>query len=133
MTFQNFCETCNKKLIGNTDAEAVFNFIKKPEIISNLITFSDAGLPAISGIASYLESTYNNSLLFPLSNPHNRQQVGKMIKFILRFFAYETEINGLDERAQLLKFTNCDNFKTAAVYRKITDKVPQHSLQYLII
>ena len=133
MTYQNFCDTCNKKLIGNKDAESIFNFLKQPEIISNLITFSDAGLPAISGIGSYLETTYNNATDFPLSNPHNRQQVGKMVKFILRFFSYETEINGLDERAQLLKFTKCDEFKTAAVYRKVKNKIPQKSLQYLIV
>ena len=118
MTSQNFCTTYNQKLLTHSDAEKAFLFLSNPHTIANLITFTDMKLPAISGVGSNLESTFDNSTTFTMENPHNRQMIGKMVKFILSFFGYETEINGLEERAQLRQFSKCTFFKTAAVYHK---------------
>ena len=118
MTFANFCNTYNQKLLTNSDAGKAFLFLSDPYTISNLITFTDMKLPAISGVGAILEKTFNNTTTFTMENPHNRQMIGKMVKFILSFFGYETEINGLEERAQLRQFSNCTFFKTAAVYHK---------------
>lgn len=118
MTYKNFCKL-NVKLINNQGARQVFAYLTTPDVIHNLIIFSDMGLPAISGIGKDLEDQFaNNNSDFDLSNPHNRQLVGRMVKFILGFFSYEPLAKGLDERTQLRKFSQCKYFKTASVYQQ---------------
>jgi hypothetical protein len=132
MIFSNYCKTNNQKLINNSDAADAFDYLSSPEIVANMIAFTGVGLPAISGIAKELEEKYNGTSSFSLENPHNRQQVGKMVKYILSFFGYETDINGLEERAQLRQFSKSKLFKTAAVYRK-TNASPLKKIQTRII
>lgn len=131
MNFSNFCKTYNKKLLTNPDASKLFDYLCTGETIANLMAFTSVGLPAISGIASYLESIYDNNTTFSMENPHNRQLVGKMVKFILGFFGFEPEVNGLEERAQLRNFSNTHLFKTAAIYHK-TNETPQKTLDILV-
>jgi hypothetical protein len=116
MTFQEFCEKHRQNLQNNVDAQQVFDFLASPSTINKMIVFSEAGLPAISGIVSYLEQNYSNSPAFPLSDFRNRQIVGKMVKYILGFYGYTPQAGGLDERAKLRSFSKSKYFKTASVY-----------------
>ena len=126
MIFQNFCKKYNNNLINNTDAQNVFSFLSEPSNIHNMICFSEVGLPAISGIVATLESNYANSTNFPLTDFHNKQIVGKMIKYILYFYGYTPKAKGLDDRAKLRNFSNAHYFITSSVYALTT--TPQHKI-----
>ena len=97
LTYANFCSSFTfKNCVGNSDAQAVFDSLCKPENIYNMISFTNLKLPAISGIAKNLER--------------------RMVKFILGHFGYEPLVGGLDERARLRNFSEAKLFKTASVY-----------------
>lgn len=132
MTFSNFCLTYNQKLATNPDAAKAFAFLASAESVANMMVFTQIGLPAISGLAHTLEITFDSNTQFNLENPHYRQMVGKMVKFIFFNFGFETEINGLEERAQLRNFSECKYFKTAAVYHE-TNLNPQKKLHITIV
>ena len=131
MNFTKFCNAYNKKLLTNPDAAKLFDYLCTGEAIANFMAFTSVGLPAISGIASYLEDNYDNNTTFSMETPHNRQMVGKMVKFILGFFGFEPETNGLEERAQLRNFSNTRFFKTAAIYHR-TNSLPEKTLTILV-
>ena len=126
MTFQDFCDKYNQNLKNNQGAQNVFDYLATPSTIYNMEVFSDVGLPAISGIVSYLEQNYSNSPTFPLSDFRNRQIVGRMVKYILGFYGYTPLAGGLDERAKLRSFSRSQYFKTASVYA-LTD-TPQRRI-----
>ena len=132
LTYQDFCKSfAFKNCAGNTDAQKVFEFLCIPENIYSMIIFSGLKLPAISGIVSELESQFANVPQFPLTDHRNRQVVGRMAKFILKHFGYETIAGGLDERARLRNFSNAKFFVTASVYEK--KKTPTNSISMTII
>lgn len=116
MTYIDFCNTNNKNIINNKEAQEVFKFLAKPINVLNMTAFSDVGLPAITGLVSKIEDDYENSTTFSILNHKNRQLVGKMIKYILSFYGYEPIIGGLDERARLRNFSKAGYFKTGAIY-----------------
>ena len=64
-------------------------------------------------IGSYYERTQRAS--FPFCCKLSAQLVSS---FLYANYSNETEINGLEERAQLRQFSKCTFFKTAAVYHK---------------
>lgn len=117
LTYVDFCNSfAFKNCARNNDAQNVFDFLCRPEIIHNMMVFTNLELPAISGVTKNLENTFANAPLFPLADPQNRQIVGRMVKFILGHFGYEPLVGGLDERARLRNFSGAKLFKTASVY-----------------
>lgn len=128
MDFRDFCSRNDKNLVSNKDAENLFNFLKQPEVVFNMMCFSDVGLPAISGIVEKIEKEYGNSPTFSLKNYRNRQMVGKMVKYILSFYGYEAVANSLDERSRIRNFSNSKYFGTSSVYTKVNDS-PQFKIE----
>ena len=131
-TYVDFCNSfAFKNCAGNTDAQNVFDFLCRPETIHNMMVFTNLELPAISGVAKDLENMFANAPLFPLTDPQNRQIVGRMVKFILEHFGYKPLAGGLDERARLRNFSEAKLFKTASVYE--LKNTPSNSIVMNII
>ncbi|MCM1315147.1 MAG: hypothetical protein NC205_08585 [Prevotella sp.] len=112
ISYVTLCKKTSTKLINNTDAKAIFDFLCIPENIHNMIVVSELGLPAISGIVKELEVKFENATAFLMDDAKNRQTVGKMVKYILGEFGYEPVVR----RTQLRDFTGAKLFKTASVY-----------------
>ena len=110
--------------IDNSDTRAIMDFISLPESVNRMIIASEMGLPAITPIVKELEKKFENSKLSPLhhegknQNAVHRQNVGRMIKFVMAQFGYIPVDGGLSERARIPKFAESKHFSTAAIYAK---------------
>ncbi len=110
--------------IDNVDTRAIMNFLSLPESVNKMIIASEMGLPAITPIVKELENRFGNSRLSPLhhqgknQNAVHRQNVGRMIKFIMAQFGYIPVDGGLSERARIPQFAQSKYFSTAAIYAK---------------
>lgn len=132
ITYTDFCKSfVFKHSAGNSDAQAVFDFLSKPENIHNMIVFTNLKLPAISGIVQDLENTFSAAPLFPLTNDRNRQIVGRMVKFILEHFGYAPSVGGPRSRTALRNFSEAKLFKTASVYDLVNP--PIHTILMQIV
>lgn len=114
-----------KSSIDNNDTRAIMDFISSPRSVNKMIVASEMGLPAITPIVKELENKFANSNLSPLhhngknQNAVHRQNVGRMIKFVMAQFGYVPVDGGLSERARIPKFANSQYFSTAAIYKKL--------------
>ena len=113
--------------IDNVDTRAIMDFLSLPESVNKMIIASEMGLPAITPIVKELEDRFENSGLSPLhhqgenQNAVHRQNVGRMIKFVMSQFGYVPVDGGLSERARIPKFAQSKHFSTAAIYEKKED------------
>ena len=113
--------------IDNVDTRAIMDFLSVPESVNKMIIASEMGLPAITPIVKELEDRFENSGLSPLhhkgenQNAVHRQNVGRMIKFVMSQFGYVPVDGGLSERARIPKFAQSKHFSTAAIYAKKED------------
>ena len=116
-----------KSSIDNNDTRAIMDFISSAQSVNKMIVASEMGIPAITPIVKELESKFANSYLSPLhhngknQNAVHRQNVGRMIKFVMAQFGYVPVDGGLSERARIPKFANSQYFSTAAVYKRLKD------------
>lgn len=121
------------KIEPNQDAQDIMDFLSSSENVNKMIVASDMGLPAITPVVAELERRFENCKLFPLNhegknqNAANRQNIGRMIKFIMSYYGYIPIAGGLSERARIPKFANSNHFTTAAVYRKL--QVAQYNIK----
>lgn len=121
------------KINPNQDAKDIMNFLSSSENVNKMIVASDMGIPAITPIVEDLEKKFEDCKLFPLNhegknqNAANRQNIGRMIKFIMSYYGYIPITGGLNERARIPKFANSKHFSTAAVYRKL--QVAQYNIK----
>lgn len=115
------------KIQQTADTKAVMEFLTTPESINKMILMAELGLPSLNGVVAELEEKFGNSETFPLNhegegqNVTNRQNVGRMVKYIMREFGYYPVDGGLSERARLRDFANSKYFSTAAVYQRIAE------------
>ena len=116
-----------RSIIDNVDTRAIMDFLSLPESVNKMIIASEMGLPAITPIVKELEDRFENSGLSPLhhqgknQNAVHRQNVGRMIKFVMAQFGYVPVDGGLSERARIPKFAQSKHFSTAAIYAKNED------------
>ena len=117
--FENFIATnpVSKTLLHNQDARSAFETLKNPDNVFNMMTFSEVGLPALSGLGKLLETKFSGSL-FDMQDENNRKVIGRMIKFILSEYGYEP-IDVPSSAKKLRNFSQTQKFKTCAVYGKI--------------
>ena len=119
--------------IDNVDTRAIMDFLSLPESVNKMIIASEMGLPAITPIVKELEDRFENSGLSPLhhqgknQNAVHRQNVGRMIKFVMAQFGYVPVDGGLSERARIPKFAQSKHFSTAAIYEK--KKEPRYKIE----
>ena len=131
-SYAGFCSSYSfRNSANNTGAQAVFNFLCKPENIHSMIIFANLKLPVISGIVKELENNFSNTRQFPLTNRTNRQTVGRMIKFILGHFGYVPTIGSPDARAKLRNFSEAELFKMCSLYE--LQNIPVNSISMKII
>lgn len=110
--------------IENNDTRAIMDFLSLPESVNKMIVASEMGLPALTPIVKELEDMSRNFILSPLhhqgknQNAVHRQNVGRMIKFVMAQFGYIPIDGGLSERARIPKFAQSEYFSTAAIYGK---------------
>lgn len=113
--------------IDNCDTRAIMDFLSSPQSVNKMLVASEMGIPAITPIVKELEDKFANSQLSPLhhngknQNAVHRQNVGRMIKFVMAKFGYVPVDGGLSERARIPKFANSQHFSTAAIYKKLKE------------
>lgn len=113
------------KIDPNQDAKDIMDFLSSNDSVNRMIIASDMGLPAITPIIKELEDKFADCNLFPLNhegrnqNAVNRQNIGRMVKFVMSYYGYIPITGGLNERARIPKFANSKYFSTAAVYKKL--------------
>lgn len=120
----NFLESTKMidKKGGITGVEEVFDYISDVNTVNKLIVASDMGLPAIAAIAKEIESKFDESSMFPVVpvgdnvNALNRQNVGRIIKYVMRYYGYLPVAGGLSERARIPNTLGAKYFATGAVY-----------------
>lgn len=123
--------------IDNADTRAIMDFLSLPESVNKMTIASEMGLPAITPIVKELEDRFENSELSPLhhqgknQNAVHRQNVGRMIKFVMAQFGYVPVDGGLSERARIPKFAQSKHFSTAAIYAKKED--PKYRIEVKIV
>lgn len=115
--------------IDNSDTRAIMDFLSSAQSVNKMIVASEMGIPAITPIVKELETRFANSQLSPLhhngknQNAVHRQNVGRMMKFVMAQYGYVPVDGGLSERARIPKFANSQYFSTSAIYEKKTSGV----------
>lgn len=131
------CDFFNQSTIEkNGDNQAIMDFLSSADSVNRMIVASDLGLPAITPVVAELEDRFGNCNDSPLNhdgvnqNAVNRQNVGRMVKFIMRQFGYAPIDGGLSERARIPKCARTQYFSTAAVYGKLqNDKHSKYKIK----
>lgn len=112
------------KINPSSDAKEMFKFLISPDSVYKMMMASDFGLPALTFVAKDLENQFKNCSDAPLhhrgqyQNAVHRQNIGRMIKYIMEKFGYIPIDGKLSERARLPKFSESECFSTSAVYAK---------------
>lgn len=115
----------SKSKIGNLDTKEMMEFLSSPESVNKMIVASDMKLPALSPVVKELETRFGNCKEAPLNhdgpnhNAKNRQNVGRMVKFIMAQYGYVPTDGGLSENARIPKNAGSKYFSTGAVYEKL--------------
>lgn len=112
----------------NTDTEKMLDFLLQPESVERMIIASEFELPALTFVVKDLEKKFGQCANAPLDhngqhqNAVHRQNIGRMVKYVMREFGYEPIDGKLSERARLPKFSGSKYFSTSAVYVKSSSK-----------
>lgn len=109
---------------GKNGVEEVMDYLVDPATINKMIIASEMELPVLTLIAKELEIKFNKDSNFPVvvtadnKNSTARQNVGRMIKFIMAQFGYTPIEGGLSERARIPAISGAEYFSTSGIYRK---------------
>ena len=124
----------------NDDTRAIMDYLTTSDSINRMIVASDLGLPAITPIVKGLEEKFGDCKLSPLNhngknhNALHRQNIGRMVKYIMGQFGYVPVDGGLSDRARIPKCSGSSFFSSAAVYSKLKDdKYSKYSITVEII
>ena len=112
-------------LSGNkTGVEQVMDYLLSPEVVDKMIIASEMELPVLTLIAKGLEETFDENSNFPVvvtptnNNATFRQNIGRMIKFIMNEYGYTPIDGNLSERSRIPAISGSKHFSTSAVYKK---------------
>lgn len=104
--------------------EDITEYLFRDEIIDRMIIASDLEMPVLTLIAKDLETKFDENSDFPLvvtednKNAVYRQNVGRVIKFIMLEYGYTPIDGGLSERARIPAVSGARYFSTSAIYAK---------------
>lgn len=110
-----------------TGVQELVEYLCQPPIVYRMITASELNMPALTLIASDLEKKFNENSNFPVviyknnANATARQNVGRVIKFVMAQYGYEPVSEKLEERTRIPAIANSKYFSTCAVYAKRKD------------
>lgn len=113
------------KIVKNQTTIDIMDFLSSAESVNKMIVASEMGLPVLTPIVKELENEFGDSTDFPLNhkgenhNATNRQNIGRMVKFIMKQFGYIPVDGGLSERARIPQFAASQYFSTAGIYSKM--------------
>lgn len=114
----------SSKIHRNVDTEKMMNYLLQPESINKMMIASEFELPALTFIVADLEKKFKDCDNAPLNhkgqyqNAVHRQNIGRMIKYIMREFGYKPIDGKISDRARLPKFSGSKYFSTSTVYAK---------------
>lgn len=102
----------------------IAEYLSTPEVVFKMIIASNLKLPVLTLIAHDLEQKFNENSNFPViiypDNPNAtaRQNVGRIIKFVMKKYGYTPVAGGMDERARIPAISQSECFSTSAIYEK---------------
>lgn len=109
---------------GATGVEEVMDFLTDPITVDKMIIASEMELPVLTLIGMELEKKFDKNSNFPVvsmddnKNATARQNVGRMIKFIMAQYGYTPVDGGLSERARIPAISGTEHFSTSGIYKK---------------
>jgi hypothetical protein len=118
----------SSRIPRNVDTEGMLTDLLQPVYVERMITASEFELPALTFVAAELEKKYGKCANAPLShddknqNAVHRQNIGRMVRYVMDVFGYEPVDGKKSERARLPKFSKNEHFSTSAVYAR--KKIP---------
>lgn len=102
-------------------------YLATPAALYKMICASNMGLPVLTLIASELENRFGAKSNFPVVkigkeyNATNRQNVGRIVKFLMEKLGYHPISNKLEPQTRIPAIANAAYFSTCAVYAKTKD------------
>lgn len=114
---------------GKKGVEEVMDYLVNPAIIDKMIIASEMDLPVLTLIAKDLENKFDKNSNFPVvvtdwnKNALGRQNVGRMIKFIMAQYGYTPIDGGLSERARIPAVSGTEYFSTSGIYKKTEEAI----------
>lgn len=109
---------------GKKGVEEVMDYLVDPVIIVKMIIASEMELPVLTLMVKDLEKKFDKNSNFPVvitddnKNATARQNVGRMIKFVMAQFGYTPIDGGLSERARIPAVSGTEHFSTSGIYKK---------------
>ena len=109
---------------GKKGVEEVMDYLCDPITINKMIIASEMELPVLTLIGKELEEKFDEKSNFPVvitdnsKNATARQNVGRMIKFIMAQYGYTPVDGGLSERARIPSVSGTENFSTSGIYKR---------------
>jgi len=122
----------NGKLEG---VEQVFDLLTKPENLYKMVLASEYQLPALTFVVKELEKKFDENSLFPVvktpsyERANERQNVGRMVKFIMSNMGFIISYSGISGQARIPNWTNSSSFITCAVYKKDEQKTCKYKIE----
>lgn len=114
------------KMERTNENEEFLYLLLNPFSVAKMIAFCNVDLPAINGILSDLEELNAKFGGEYLTDPLNRQNIGRMIKFVMNKYGY---VPVRKRRIKEAKNIKSNYFGTGTVYGKSGNK-PELSLIY---
>lgn len=120
-------KTKMKDVHGQTvGVEEVMDYLVTAETVNKMIIASEMELPVLTLIAKELEEKFDINSNFPVvvtdrishKNSTARQNVGRMIKFVMEQYGYTPVAGGLSERARIPAISGSKHFSTSGIYKK---------------
>lgn len=109
---------------GKVGVEEVMDYLVDPVTVDKMIIASEMGLPVLTLIGKEVESIFDEHSNFPVGaiednkNATARQNVGRMIKFVMARYGYTPVDGGLSEQARIPAISGTEHFSTSGIYKK---------------
>lgn len=102
----------------------IAEYLSSPEVVNRMIIASELNLPALTLIVSDLEKKFHENSDFPVvvfednANATARQNVGRIIKFVMKKYGYVPVSDKSEERTRIPAIANSRFFSTCAIYAR---------------
>lgn len=112
------------KIEMDNETEKCFDILNTPENVNKMMVISDLNKPALCFVVKDLENSLSENFL---NNSTNRQNIGRMIKYIMFNYGY-TPIS----KGRLISRCKSKYFKTGTIYSKTIEN-PNYKIEIKII
>ena len=114
----------NNQQVG---VEEMVTYLTSPKVIDRMVIASEMRIPILTLVAKDLEEVFDENSNFPVvvngkeKNATNRQNVGRIIKYIMKKYGYTPVDGGLSEQARIPTISGSKYFSTSGIYKKTQD------------